>query len=465
MKRGLAILLCLLLLTACAPNPFGKGFVPTVTVEGDVNVIFELNRESADGFAWTKVENKGETLPCILLADVIAKADPRAETYNLLLIAADGYSVLISGGDLDGAYIAFSFANGWECINLNHPPSSKVKTLQKIIVVAEEGAIGLVDAAGSRLFSAGQLALLPLYASYQLQGRAEQNGNSAEVYEFIMRKPIAELLTAERELAIFGRDGSVARDPNFARAALEPSGNTLDYVFAGGERIADVAGLIADAPARSIAQAHADAVSFLAQDERVLLIILDGWGWEMFARFQNDQPFLADLNPQPALAAYPPLSPVGLATILTGVLPDVHGICDRVNKQPQAPDLFEKARNAAYIEGDIRLILTSLAPELTPGGDDKIFEAAKKNLNADLLVVHFHGLDEAAHDFGPYSNAVAARLRLLDGYVAQLAALWGGKVIVTADHGLHPNGDGGAHGLVCREDMIVPYAVFDGGKP
>jgi len=245
MRKAFVILL-LLLLTACTPKPLGNGFVPTVTVEGDVGEVFELNRESADELSWTKVEAKGALLPCIAMADVIEKACPRTETYDLLLIAADGYSVLIGGDDLGGAFIAFSSDYGWECVNLNHPVSSKVKTLQRIIVVSAEGTVELADAEGTRLISAGQLAMLPLRTGARLLGRAEQNGNFAEVYAFIARKPISELLVAEKEITVIGRDGSVSHDRDFWGAALELRGNVLDYVFASGERVTDAVKIIAD---------------------------------------------------------------------------------------------------------------------------------------------------------------------------------------------------------------------------
>jgi len=485
MKKIAIPLLCLLLLVSCGTKPaetgpFGDGFVPAFTVEGDAETVLVMDRKSTGEFVWSEVENGNRKLPCLAMADVIQKAKPRAQHYNLLLLGADGLSVKIDGEDLSGAHIAFSAEYGWECVNLHHPVSSKVKMLQKIIVISGEGAVdsdatGLVDAAGTRTVTAGQIALESLQTLRQFQGRSETGGNFAEVYAPSLRKPVPELLEAEKEIAIVGRDGSLAYDRNFAEAALEIQGNRLDYVFENGDIVPDVAGLMADAPKFTVAEAYSDALYFLENGQRVLMLELDGWGWEMFQKFRGEQPYLAAQKPKQTLAAYPPISQTGLATLLTGTLPDIHGIQSRVNRQIKAPDLFDAARklgkSMAYVEGDVKLIDTSLMPRLSPdtngknGTDDEVLQNAKQFLDVELLVVHFHGIDDEATTFGPYSGEVAARMNLLDGYVKQLAALWEGKIIVTADHGLHPETGKdrlGSHGIFCREDMVVPYIIMDG---
>jgi len=231
------------------------------------------------------------------------------------------------------------------------------------------------------------------------------------------------------------------------------------------------------APEISIAQAYHDALRALEYGERVLLILLDGWGWEMFQYFEDRQPFLSSLNPVPALAAYPPLTPVGLATIITGVQPDVHGIQSRNDRRMNdgVEDIFAAAqrlgRNAVYIQGASNPIQTSLLPIFSPdrdefyGTDNSVFANAQRNLDADFLFVHFKGIDDTAHTYGPYADEVGARMALIDGYVSYLAERWGsGTVIITADHGMHRVYDNpdrlGDHFTNCHEDMIVPYAII-----
>jgi len=141
----------------------------------------------------------------------------------------------------------------------------------------------------------------------------------------------------------------------------------------------------------------------MERGERVLMIFLDGWGWEKFVYHANAQPFLYSLNPEPAIAAYPPMTPVGLAAVLTGVQPEIHGIQSRNDRQLNdgVTDIFAEAarlgHTAIFVQGSTNVIETSLFPLLSPnadglyGTDNEVFENASRNLDADLLFVHFKG--------------------------------------------------------------------------
>jgi predicted AlkP superfamily pyrophosphatase or phosphodiesterase len=240
-----------------------------------------------------------------------------------------------------------------------------------------------------------------------------------------------------------------------------------------------IAELMPDAPELSITQAYHDTLNFMQNNERVLLILLDGWGWEMFKYFESRQPFLSSLSPQPALSVYPPITPVALASVVTGVQPDIHGIHSRNDRRINdgVTDIFAAANNlgrtVAYVQGFSNIIETSLMPILSPdadglyGTDNEVFENAKRNLEVDFLFVHFHGIDDEAHTFGPYADEVGERMALIDEYVRYLAENWGsGKIIIVADHGQHNVHDNpnrlGDHSKISHEDMIVPYVITGG---
>jgi len=211
--------------------------------------------------------------------------------------------------------------------------------------------------------------------------------------------------------------------------------------------------------ALTITQTFHDAVQALEQGQRVMIIELDGLGWEMLQR--AEAPYLKSMQPQKALACYPPISPVGLASMLTGELPAAHGVRDRDTRELACEDLFAKAKamgkTCAYVEGSHALLRTSLAPELSLN-DAEVFSNARKHLASDLLFVHFHEIDETAHAHGPYAEETLQKTSEIDGYVRALCEEFGGRVIVTADHGLHETRDGGDHGKRLPEDMEVPYA-------
>jgi len=282
---------------------------------------------------------------------------------------------------------------------------------------------------------------------------------------------VSNVITAMDNVAIFGRDGSRHYDYNFANARLQVQGNDIDYIFEDGRIIYNIVGLMADIPEITLTQAFDEAVSALQNSERVMMIMLDGWGWYTFLHHQGYTPFLVSLNPQQAIAIYPPISPTGLASFLTGKLSDEHGIRDRRTRMLEVPDIFMVARELdksfAYIKGSVNMFQASHFPILSPdinginGTDDEVFENARNNLDVDLLVIHFKGIDDTSHTYGPFSPQVSERLALLDGFVYELVNGWNGKIIITADHGQHElygRADRlGDHLFIHHMDMMIPY--------
>jgi predicted AlkP superfamily pyrophosphatase or phosphodiesterase len=182
------------------------------------------------------------------------------------------------------------------------------------------------------------------------------------------------------------------------------------------------------------------------------------------------------LDAERAFSVYPPISPVALASMLTGELPNVHGIHDR-SREMAVPDIFEKitamGKKSAYVEGYAAMLKTSVQPVLSPGpgggdSDEDVYwnAIAAMEDDPDFLFVHFHGIDDVSHGNGPFSAKTNERILLTDMLVSELAARWSGKIIITADHGQHlETGSGaGAHGEFRAEDMIVPYMITSGGR-
>lgn len=495
--RLVPLFLALVLLAGCAnqpdttsgeqngaesPAPLPAGFVPALNITGDVEQALRIDRETAAGFTWGEVDKEDVTLPCLELAELVQKAAPRAAAYDLLLVGTDGLASEISGDNLDGCHVAFSEEFSWECINENHPISSRIKMLQTVVVITREGTVdaggvGFVAGEETRLMTAGQIWRQALTFSNEFEGTSEIGGNHVTVYTPRYRLPTAALLPEVESLCVVGKDGSMQYLRNGKETFVERAGNQLDFAFADGTIKKDIAGLMTDAPALCITETQRDALHILERGEPVLIIELDGWGWMMQQQADagGHTPFLSALDRQQAIAVYPTISPVGLASILTGATPDAHGIHDRNTREFEGVDLFaqaaERGLKALYVEGETALIATSLQPTLSPdlgglaGTDDEVFENARAAIQQqpDLLYVHFHGIDDIATDKGPYAAENFEKMAEVDGYVRQLVEAWNGKVIITADHGLHETEAGGTHGSFVAEDLLVPYVICDGG--
>jgi len=198
---------------------------------------------------------------------------------------------------------------------------------------------------------------------------------------------------------------------------------------------------------RMITEAYHDALRFLGQGERVMIVELDGLGWEMLQR--AEAPYMKALEPGRAMAAYPPDSKTGLAALL-----HIDG----------DTDLFTAAqalgKTCAYIEGSHVPVGSGLRPVLSIS-DEEVYTNAREALkdSPDLIFAHFHGIDDIAQDYGPYARETRDKIEEIDDYVRVLVEGFDGRVVITADHGLHETEEGGAHGVFLAEDMIVPYIV------
>ena len=83
----------------------------------------------------------------------------------------------------------------------------------------------------------------------------------------------------------------------------------------------------------------------------------------------------------------------------------------------------------------------------------------------DLFYVHFHGIDDAGHTYGPGTPEEETVIQEVDAAVGQLLAALPADtlVIIFADHGMHridAEGRLGNHGNLIERDMFIPIFVI-----
>jgi len=76
-----------------------------------------------------------------------------------------------------------------------------------------------------------------------------------------------------------------------------------------------------------------------------------------------------------------------------------------------------------------------------------------------LVFIHFHGIDDRGHSFGPYSDETMEYIKAIDQYIETLGKVWDGAIIIAPDHGMHETDEGGGHGICVQSDIIVPYFI------
>ncbi len=224
---------------------------------------------------------------------------------------------------------------------------------------------------------------------------------------------------------------------------------------------------------KSITNAYSHIKEYLDDDKKVMAVLLDGFSYNQFkmADKKSDIPFLNKYFKYPALSVYTPVTNAGFAAIITGQNPNVNGVHDRSYRDMNVDSIFKYAldnnKSSLLLEGDIKILNTEIEPELhidiNKNGeiDDEIYESAlmAAQEDYDLIFIHFHGIDDRGHSFGPYAEETLGYIKTIDEYLKNLSEVWEGAIIITPDHGMHETVEGGGHGICYQSDMIVPYFI------
>jgi predicted AlkP superfamily pyrophosphatase or phosphodiesterase len=105
--------------------------------------------------------------------------------------------------------------------------------------------------------------------------------------------------------------------------------------------------------------------------------------------------------------------------------------------------------------------------DLNGSTDDNVFSNAEdviKTNMPDLLWIHFHGIDDSGHSFGPDSEQVNRKIIEIDSFYGKIINMLPENtlIIAFADHGMHlvnEEGRVGNHGNLIYDDMVIPVFV------
>jgi len=231
------------------------------------------------------------------------------------------------------------------------------------------------------------------------------------------------------------------------------------------------------------APAQATGTPFESTDvDSVLLLFLDGFGYLAYEEALEAGliPNLAALpRAVPALTTYPPITTVSTASLLTGTTPLQHDVSQRGIRKTEMETMFDLASHAGLdiiaVEGEaLAFNLRSAEMQLSGdrdgngGTDDNVLANALgvlENGMPDLFFVHFHGIDDTGHTYGPGTSPVYEKIQEVDDAVGQILAAIPENtlVIIFADHGMHAvdeEGRLGNHGHLIPEDMLIPLIWF-----
>lgn len=249
--------------------------------------------------------------------------------------------------------------------------------------------------------------------------------------------------------------------------------NSIFTIDSNKNKIEDIVGIYLEDDFHTITESYNHMKASLENDEKLIFVLLDGLSQNQFdeAKISGHVPFLETIYEKKALSVYRPVTNAGFAAILSGQTPDVNGIHDRSKRQLDVPTIFDYAlennKKVALLEGNINILDLEIDPELhidmddDGDTDDEIFQTAMdlSSQEYDLIFIHFHGIDDRGHEYGPLADETMDYIGKIDNYIEELSKNWNGKIILTADHGMHQFENRGSHGECIYEDMIVPFFI------
>ena len=215
--------------------------------------------------------------------------------------------------------------------------------------------------------------------------------------------------------------------------------------------------------------------------ERCLFFTPDAIGQWLFDKYAVDFAPLAETLQHRILidAVMPSVTPVCYGTMLSGFLPEAHGI-QKYTKYPLTVETvfhaLDKAGKKSVIiakaDSSCEIIFRNAPVTVIVVEDDQdAFEKAKEIIAQDIydfIVVYQCGYDDTMHKTQPESDASLAAMRYHITSYVKLAKLaqeqWKGKkaaITFSPDHGIHtdPVTKLGTHGTELDADMKI-YHLF-----
>jgi hypothetical protein len=214
--------------------------------------------------------------------------------------------------------------------------------------------------------------------------------------------------------------------------------------------------------------------------DHAVMILLDGLQYAKLETSINngDLPFLHQLGKlHKGLTVYPPITTTATASLLTGSPPKITGVYGYGYRSTEEITLFDLASEAGKkviaVEGaslpfNLRNAETILSGDRDGNGfsDDNVFKNSLEiiqNEMPDLLYIHFHEIDDMGHSYGPDSPQYLAALQRVDQYLEQIldAVPPNTLIAIFADHGMHTTEEGGNHGTLTEQDLVIPIIFLE----
>ena len=246
--------------------------------------------------------------------------------------------------------------------------------------------------------------------------------------------------------------------------------------------ITDIATLTAEALGIPFGEKESGFSISSASVEHVVWFFLDGFGYEGFQAAEKDGlvPYIsAHGDFYKAYTIYPPKTSTVTAALLSGLDSQQNGVWATGIRNLAVPSIIDaivdSGKEMTIVEGSSTPFNYPNAEIVLSGDrngdgstDDNVFGNAQKAIGKgipELFMIHFHGIDDAGHTYGPYSQEWKAKVMEVDTMVGQLIEQLPGKTLVVLfpDHGMHSIADDtslGNHGNLLLDDMGIYIILY-----
>ena len=233
----------------------------------------------------------------------------------------------------------------------------------------------------------------------------------------------------------------------------------------------DVAGVWIYPPEIGVNQVTAEFLR-LMQTGPLLVEYWDGLGWQFLEEAFLSQVIKGELGKvQMAFSLFPPETEINYSAMVSGGLTDIinkHNLFSALDIVGIEYQVLEGEKINFPIPGKVKMH-SAITPEKK---DEGIFQSAFsiiKNFHPPLLFLHYHGLDDLNHSFGPYGERTVKYFQRLWQWHQELRGEWSGNMLIVSDHGAHSieneaqlnrklisKDTKGTHGDFIFADMAVP---------
>lgn len=472
------LLIILFFFTACSNKSLEPITELKITGDLEEELILKSNDKNLN---WQKLEIDNKNYNSINLDDLFFINNYSYDDYSILFIANDGMKVKIDNNF--NKINLYTDSKGWNVYGPDFPPTVNLKELDSIVFIKKNidlsNSVNIINQNENLIaLTPGNMHLMNLVSYNYFDGESVKNDDyRIEAYKEKLLLQLQDIVEEDvLNQIIMTYDGGYYYTSN--KGFLQLQGNKINYIEPNNRTIYfDIAGTIINPPSHSIMDVFNDSKYYLDKNEKVMLIFIDGfsYGQYKYALDNNYIPCLSTIeNVQPALSVYKPVTNCGYATMISGQPPYINGILNRDYREIKVDTIFDYIKDidkkSLIVEGNTNVISTHGDPLLNTDSnsngynDDEVFSTAIENIdNVDYAFIHFHGFDDAGHNFGDLNKNTMLKLKEIDSYVNTLISKWQGIVIITSDHGMHSTNEGGNHGDFRYEDLIVPYIITDGG--